>query len=928
MSRSSLRILGFLVLQVALAIGAGAQTTGTIRGDVSDQEGSLLPGVTIAATSETRGTTRITITGESGAFSLGSMPVDRYTLEASLDGFHTQTVNGVRVGISSTVTLELTLPPDTLEESITVLALPILDVSSSSVGSTFTSEFLEDLPTDRNFYDVMSVAPGISQESEGSTGFSAFGSSVASNSWSVDGLETTNTDTGNAWWYINADTIEEVQVLAIGAPAQYGNMSGAALNVVTKSGTNDLKGSVNLYYQEPDWTTENVRINDIPYIRDEFRNITFTLGGPIKQDKMWYFVAYENARDASSQPGQDPAFPDTYPSDRYDLKLTTAINDSNLLEAKYHYEDYRWAFGDPFTTPDAQGSEFGYNPAWSVQLQSVLGADTLLELRYAGYDGTDNWLSRTRATADPFIDYSPPDGGPARFSGNLWYPYIWELSRDQVDATASHHADEFLNGDHDFKFGISYGKGEGDTVTAGGLNGVYYYRYEYTYDYYGYEYVYPYYYRVTARPYHYGAEADSISAFVDDSWKVTENLTVNIGLRFDQHKADIPDYPRLNQDWSPTNETIPGLRDAVDWTYWSPRLGFAYQIGETGVLRGFYGKFYDGNVTGNWYAPPPDAPSYLYEFSDSLDGPWEFSFLFEQKGTTVDPNLKAPETDQFTLGYERRIGRNYTVGIQGVYKDTENMIGFEILGDGVYEMVPWTNPFTGEVVQLASIIEQPSLRKGNGPGAGSLAPPGTRFDQEYTGAFVTFNRVYADGWSLRASYSWSDSEGFLPRPLSQGQGSPFYTSSEGRDPNNWINANQALQLLREHVIQVQSQFDLPWRLNGSVVYSYLDGKPYGRQVQVGASSSASPLAQGNQTVIALPAGAGPDLPDQNVLDLALGRTFEMGPTELKIDIQAFNIFNEGSHDWWETLVVPPGDQFVPSGFITPRRYMLRLGLRF
>jgi hypothetical protein len=887
-----------------------------------------MPGVTIATTSTSRGTTRVTVTGEKGTFTLSSLAVDTYDVEASLDGFHTQRVDAVRVGIGAAISLELTLVPQSIEESITVSALPILDVTSSSVGTSYTSDFIEELPTQRNFYDMMAVAPGVSQASEGSTSMSAFGSSISSNSWSIDGQETTNQDTGNAWWYINPDTVEEIQILAIGAPAQYGNMSGAAFNVVTKSGTNAFKISANVYYQDDSWTSENARIDDIPFQREEFRNFTFTAGGPIKQDRAWFFAAYENARDSFSEPGVDPAFPDTFPSDRYDLKLNFALNDSNLLEAKYHYEDYRWAFGDINSTPDAQGSEFGTNPAWGISLQSVLGSDNLLEVRYAGYSGDDNWLSRTRATADPFIDYSPPGGGPAQFSQNLWYPYIWDLSRDQLDVTLSHHAEEFLKGDHDFKFGVSYGQGEGDTITAGGLNGVYYYRYEYTYEYYGYEYTYPYYYRVTARPYHYGAEAESISAFVDDSWRVTENLTLNLGLRFDQHTADIPDYPLLNQDWSATGETIPGLEDAVDWTHWSPRLGFALQIGDRSVLRGFYGKFFDGNVTGNWYAPPPDAPSYLYEFSASPEGPWTPFFLFEQSGTTVDPNLEAPETDQFTIGYEYQLASTLTLGVQAVYKDTENLIGFEILGDGVYEMVPWTNPFTGEVTELASIVEQPSLRKGNGPGAGSLAPPGTRFNQEYEGIVLALNKRYSNGWSMQGSYTYSNSEGFLPRPLSQGQGDPFYTSQEGRDPNNWINADQTLQNDRKHVLQLQTLFDLPWKFQGSVIYRFLGGKPFSRQVQVGSSASASPLNQGNQGVIAIPASDDNRLPDQNVLDLALGRVFQAGPTDLQLDLQLFNVFNEDAHDWWQTLVVPPGDQFEPSGYITPRRLMVRLGISY
>ncbi len=928
MSAASFRWFVLFFSGLGWVATAAAQTTGTIRGTARDTTGSPLPGVTVTVTSESRGTSRSTSTGASGSFVLPTLPVDSYSVETRLDGFLDRKVGGVRVGIGSTTELELVLPPASVEDTITVSSAPILDATSSSVDTSFSAEFLEDLATDRNFFDMIAVAPGISPESENSADFSAFGSSITSNSWSVDGQEATNHDTGNAWWYINPATIEEIQVLAVGAPAQYGNMSGAAFNVVTKSGTNDFKGSVDLYLQDDGLTDENAEVDGIPFRRDQFRNFSVTLGGPLRRDEIWFFGAYENARDASSAPGEDPDFPDTLPSDRYDLKVTAALEDSHLLEAKLHYEDYDWAFGDPFQTPDAQESQFGQNPAWAVQLQSVLSSDTYLEARYAGYNGTDNRLSRTRSTADPFIDVSPPDGGPQRFSGSLFFPYIWELSREQVDVNLSHHTDELLAGDHDFKFGITYGQGEGDTITAGGPNGVYYYRYEYSFEYYGNTYTYPYYYRVTGRPYHYGAEAESISAFVDDSWQVNDRLTLNLGVRLDQHKADIPSYPRLLQDWSESGDFIPGLDDAIDWTLVSPRLGFAWKTGERGVLRGFYGKFYDGNVTGNWYTPPPDAPSYLYEVSSSRDGPYTPFFLFEQDSTTVDPDLRAPETDQLTLGYEHQIGAHYTLGIQAIYKDSKNLIGWEILGDGELESVPWTNPFTGEVVQLASILVQPSTRKGNGPGPGSLAPPGARYEQEYKGAFVHFARRYADGWSLRASYTWSDSEGFLPRPLSQSQGAPFYTASEGRDPNHWINAQQALQNEREHVFQLQGTFELPWKLVGTAVYSFLDGKPFSRQVRVGAGSSSSPLAQGTQEVIALPAGSEQRLPSQSVLDLSLGRRFFVGSAELKLDVQLLNTFNEDAHDAWETLEVPPGSFFQPTDFLMPRRFVLRLGVGF
>ena len=209
----------------------------------------------------------------------------------------------------------------------------------------------------------------------------------------------------------------------------------------------------------------------------------------------------------------------------------------------------------------------------------------------------------------------------------------------------------------------------------------------------------------------------------------------------------------LNQDWSPSAEIIPGVSDVVDWNLVSPRLGMAYQIGDRQVLRAFYGKFFDADVTGNWYAPPPNPPGYLYEYGPSLDGPWTYSSSFEYHGNLFHPNLQAPETDQFTVGWERRLGDNFTLGIQGVFKEAKNLIGWEILDDGVYEEVPWTNPFSGETEQLYSVLEQPTTRKGNRPGDGSKAAPGTSYNQDYEGVVLTLNRRYSDGWSLQSSYT-------------------------------------------------------------------------------------------------------------------------------------------------------------------------------
>ena len=148
------------VLPAALSIAAfagvaAAQTTGDIRGQVRDANGEGLPGVMVTATIEDRGVSRTTISGVGGNFVISSLQVDDYVVTAALDGFQDHRVEGVRVSIAATVNLEIALGLEAVEEEVTVTASPILDVTSSSVSTSFTADFIEDLPTDRNFWDLV-----------------------------------------------------------------------------------------------------------------------------------------------------------------------------------------------------------------------------------------------------------------------------------------------------------------------------------------------------------------------------------------------------------------------------------------------------------------------------------------------------------------------------------------------------------------------------------------------------------------------------------------------------------------------------------------------------------------------------------------------------------------------------------------------------
>jgi len=302
--------------------------------------------------------------------------------------------------------------------------------------------------------------------------------------------------------------------------------------------------------------------------------------------------------------------------------------------------------------------------------------------------------------------------------------------------------------------------------------------------------------------------------------------------------------------------------------------------------------------------------------------------VFEALGSDrgIDPDLQAPRALQYSLGLEHQVGRDYSVGIQGVYKNTKNLVGWEWTG-GAWQEVPFVDPFTGNSYTLWSQTEQPLLFKGNQPGPNptGITDP---YWQKYQALILTFNKRYSNGWSMQASYTYSKSWGLIPRMLTNSQFNPFYGGSDGNDPNNYINANQRLQGDRPHMFRIAGTSELPGGIGFSGVINIQSGRPYNRQIRVGG------LGQGTSRVIMDPAGSNSAAfgelryPTEKRVDLSLNKVFDISGARLKIDAQVFNLLNEGTYTLNQSLVLQPGDQFVRTDFFWPRRLMLRFGFEF
>jgi hypothetical protein len=932
MKRTVLILIATTGIALTLALPVQGQTTGRLRGTVVDLDGLAMPAVTVTVKSSVlMGGSRIAVTGDTGAYRFTALPPGIYSATADLEGFQSSSHEGVTVGINTTADVDFVLYPAEFSEEMTVTGeAPLVDVTGSSVSTNFTSKFIQDLPTNRAYYSLMAVAPGVAIGFDDAAGhLNAFGSDMGSNAWYTDGIEVSSPEAGSNWMWLNFDTVEEIQVMGVGAPAEFGNMRGAALNVVTKSGSNELKGLLNAYWFDNSLVDSDINFDESEFSEFEqvhpFWDVSATLGGAIKRDCLWFFVGYEYFQDGAAYPGQDPAASALQSMNTYDLKLSAQLNQQNLLDFRGGLRNDEWPYPpDEFTTLSAAPVWLGDGALWALNYQSIFSDRTFLEARYSGWKAGADLISQTRSTDPALIDYAPPDGGPTRYAGGLWWPFLNETSSDQATATISHFADDLLAGDHDFKFGVQISRGDTISRVSPSAAGVYYAHYYNEPDHS--------YYKVEGSPYYYGNEQENWGVFVDDSWAVSDRLTMNLGLRFDHAKGIIPSYPILDTGRQTTGTSAPGLDPAFTWNNWSPRVGFAYNLGaaRNTVIRGAFGVYYEGVIGGAFNGPPPYTPTMFYSTGPSWSGPWDFQGIWFSDNLTsaVDPDLRAPRTLQYSFGFEREFKGVYSFGAMIVYKDSKDAIGWEILDDGVYETFDWTDPFNDHTYTLLNPIEFPTIRKGNGPGftvEGQL----DRYWAEYTGLVLTFNRRLSDWWGLQASYTYSESKGLSVEPmLPWGQRGTLFNSKVGSHPNQWLNLADGQQQLgdRPHMFRVQATWLLPWNLHASTMINLQSGRPFTRQAR---EFSYNTISFDQTNFIAAPAGGPRRFDFQRLIDFNIGKRWQLqGRFILKTDLQIFNLLNNTAVDRWADQVLNEGDEFIPSLWVRPRRLMLRLGLEY
>ncbi len=916
--RRAFRASSVLLTLVLAALPAFAQrTTGSIVGTVTDDSGAVLPGATVTLKGEAIVGAQTTTTNERGFYRFAALPPGSYTMSFTLAGFGTLN-RTIKVDVGGTEEANIGLRVESRSEAVEVVGTaPVVDTQTTQVSTNYDKDWVRNAPVPRfTFFDLINAAPGVNQSVAGDSRSTSLGSGSNENSYQLDGTDFTAPLTGAAWPWPNTDAIEEIEVLSLGAPAEYGNMQGAVFNVVTRQGSNAFHGDANFYYQHDKLTSRNTTAaqdGGHPYHRDKFNDLTLQLSGPVVKDKLWFFGSYQYQRNNEAYSGTPAEFPAKSNADRMFFKINWQINPKNKLMLAYHDDFYRIPCSgtvpcSAVAAPETNAVEHGHNPSPNLTYTGVLSDKTYIEARVSGFYGKDH--------SDPLLggsriarQYQDLDSG--LITGGVYSWYDGDIWKTAVSAKVSHFADKFLGGSHDFKFGVQFNDGGHDYVQ--GYNDLIY-----TYGStpaFGY----------IQAPFHIAGKERSIGVFFDDTYRLTSRLTLNLGARFDHSRASFDSYPYLDREGRPTGQSSPAVDNLYTWNSVSPRVGFNWKLTADGKtsLKAHYGRYYRGVITGEFDDTSPSvSPRFLFSgLYDDQGNPQDLTLVSDNTNLKVDPNFKNPYTDQFIVGIEREIVKDLGISVNYVHKRGKRYGGW-LETRGVYETVPYVDDqgaeANGQVIPVQALVSDPADRL-------FLLTNPPQMSSRFNGVTIQLTKKMSHNWEMVASLVLSKSTGRLGSSLGDPQAEQTSSARRfGQNPNDFINTDGRLIADRPVTGKVQLVYQLPAGFLVGLNFTHQEGRPWARQVHLSEDLVGLPT-----DILAEPIDGHRRVKAWNTLDLRAQKEFSLGKeAAFAIFADVLNLTNDDAFDGVQDRLATSDAFGLPTAFILPRRLMVGAKIHF
>jgi outer membrane receptor protein involved in Fe transport len=936
-----LRLLPVLIV-VCIFLGLGSFPAfsqsevggATVTGTVLDPSGSPVSGAKVTVASDATGYTRSAETNLSGLYAFVRVPVGGYSLSVAMQGFRPFKQTGINLAVGAVVNLDVSLEVGGTQETVTITSeVPIVETTRSQTSTSVDEKAVHDLPINgRNFLDFTLLTPGVNRDPR--TGDLSFGGQRGTaNSLLVDGIDSNNlffgqsagrAGSGRNPYSFSQDAVQEFQVNTNGYAAEIGRAGGGVVNVVTKSGTNDIHGTAFWFFRDRDLNA-NTSINKsrgVPRQPYHYNQFGGTVGGPIVKNKLFYFLSYDGQRNLNPNP---VFFPFAAPADPlsqqgvamlapYVQSYTTGYNndiglakvdwnptDTQRLSVRYNVHRFR---GQNFENSGNQ-SALGHTGNSNVSTDQ-LGADYIKTFGYSVvWDARFNWLKDNEpgeANSDqPEAIVSQSGATYLSIGRNNFSPRYTNAQAYQTVQSVS-----YLRGRHTYKIGGDLNFDRIDNFFPGNFSGAYAFN--------------------SLADFAIGRAArftqgfagagtngaltqpniNEFAIFVQDSWRVTERLTLNYGYRYDQMRYAQP--PVFNPD--------PGLAAAglatnflnTDTNNHAPRFGLAYRLDQNGrhVIRGGYGIFYgrtpsilvgtahsQNGIQVQTYTLTSNTPVY----PNVLPAPPATSRTPDIY--VADKNYVQPLSAQWNFNYEMQLGNDYSLtfgylGVRGYHLTRTRDINLY--------------PTFAQAAQFANgtptvVYTRPGVRPNIHFGRISLFDSGG--DSTYHGAFVQVNKRFSRSFQLLANYTWSKVIDTAPDATAVVVGADDSKAvQDSLQPNidrALGNANVKHRFVASAVwdfnyVRGQNAFARlvlnGWQISG--IYNARSGPPYSPTVggnadinRDGNLTNDRPPFQGRNIY---------NLPNVFTLDARVTKTFPLLGERLRLRIagEAFNIANRAN----------------------------------